>query len=175
MATKVYTLGLSKIEVGDPGTDGSMATSLETVGYTYQDTAQLSVDDPTTTDFYAEEVDDPVVSISRAGNTKFAWSIMNPDVSVLQKFLGGTADTTANTWKAPNTTVTVEKSVKITPQQGLIFAIPRMKIDAKLQGALSKNGMVLLEVTGTVLTPANGDPKMTISLVSSTSSTTTTT
>lgn len=71
MAKKVYTIGLAKIEVGDMAAGGDMGTSLASLGYTYQDTCRMTQEDPETTDHYAEEVDDPVVSISRGGKTLF--------------------------------------------------------------------------------------------------------
>ena len=172
MAKKVYTLGLASIEVGEIAADGGMGTKLQSLGYTYQDTAQMVTNDPTTTDFYAEEVDDPVVSISRAGSVQFKWSLMNPSVEVLQTLMGGTVTKTGdgggenNTWEAPDVAPTIEKSVKITPLQGLKFDIPRLRITAKLNGNFSKTSMVLVEVTGTVMKPdKEGIKKLSVSLV----------
>lgn len=44
-----------------------MGETLDVLGYTYQDTCTMTQEDPETTDHYAEEVDDPVISISRGG------------------------------------------------------------------------------------------------------------
>lgn len=82
-AKKTYTIGLSKIEVGAIAEDGGMGETLDVLGYTYQDTCTMTQEDPETTDHYAEEVDDPVISISRGGKTNFNFSIMNPSVTVL--------------------------------------------------------------------------------------------
>jgi hypothetical protein len=132
-----------------------MGTTLATVGYTYQGTCTMTTEDPETTDFFAEELDDPVLSISRSGKTTFSFSLMNPDVNVLQQFLGGTVSSSGDTakWNAPGIMPVIEKSVKITPQMGLIFEIPRLKITAKINGPFSKSEMFLLEVSGTVLVP----------------------
>ena len=171
MAKKVYTLGLASIEVGDIAADGGMGENLTSLGYTYQDTAQMTTNDPATTDFYAEEVDDPVLSISRAGTIQFKWSLMNPSVETLQTLMGGTIKKTGegaeehDTWEAPDVLPTIEKSVKITPLQGLKFAVPRLRIVAKLNGNFSKTGMVLVEVTGTVMKPEKeGIKKLSVSL-----------
>jgi hypothetical protein len=162
-----YTIGLSKIEIGDTANDGGMGSSLEQLGYTLQDTCTLTQEDPETTDFYAEEADDPVVSYSRAGKTAFNFSVMNPDVDVLAKLLGGTVTTTGSgdsavsTWNAPESIPVIEKSVKITPKMGLIFSIPRMKITAKINGNFSKSNVFVIEVAGTVLKPEKtGEAKM---------------
>jgi hypothetical protein len=151
----MYTIGLSSIEIGAIASDGGMGTTLATLGYTFQDTCKLTQEDPETTDFYAEEVDDPVFSMSKAGKTTFAFSIMNPELATLQSMLGGTVTGTGDAakWSAPATMPVIEKSVKITPQQGLVFEIPRMKIVSKINGEFSKKGLLLLEVTGTALQP----------------------
>lgn len=170
MSKQIYTIGLSKIEVGDIGADGAMGTTLATLGYTYQDTCKMTQEDPETTDHYAEEVDDPVVSISRGGKTNFAFSIMNPSVVVMADLLGGRASegsgATPDKWEAPDKIPTVEKSVRITPEQGLKFEIPRMKLVSKINAEFSKKGILLIEVAGQVMQPTKaGTPKMTATLL----------
>ena len=169
MGKAIYTLGLSKIEVGATAADGGMGESLAPLGYTYQDTCKMTQEDPETTDHYAEEVDDPVVSISRGGKTNFAFSLMNPSVTVLADLLGGTADEGSGKWEAPDKIPVVEKSVRITPEQGLKFEIPRMKLVSKINGDFSKKGILLIEVAGTVLQPTKaGTKKMTATLLPAT-------
>lgn len=156
----LVTLGLSKIEVGDIGADGAMGDTLAPLGYTYQDTCKMTQEDPETTEHYAEEVDDPIVSISRGGKTNFAFSIMDADVNVLKTLFGGTV--TGDSWSAPAKLPAIEKSVRITPEQGLKFDIPRMKLASKINGEFSKKGLFLIDVAGTVLQPTKADePKMT--------------
>ena len=173
MAKHIYTLGLSQIKTGDVAADGGMGQSLAVDGYTYQDTAQMVTNDPTVTDFFAEEVDDPVVSIERAGTVQFNWSLMDPTPDTLVKYCGGTASksdqtlTENDTWTPPTSAPVIEKSVEITPQQGLKFQVPRMRIRAKLNGNFSKSALLLLEVQGTVLIPEKDNvAKLTASIVS---------
>jgi hypothetical protein len=151
----VYTLGLAKIEIGDIASDGGMGETLTVWGQTLQGTCNVTQDDPETTDYYAEELDDPVVSISKRGKTTVAFSVMNPDVTALQKFFGGTVDSSATppVWKAPSNLPVIEKSIKITPQMGLIWEFPRVKIIAKINGQFSRENIFVIEVTGTVLQP----------------------
>jgi hypothetical protein len=151
----VYTLGLSKIEVGEIAAGGGMGTDLEQLGFTLQDTCNMTQEDPQTSEFFAEEVDDPVISVDRACKTTFNFSIMNPDVQVLQKLLGGTVTGAGDTatWNAPASIPVIEKSVKITPKQGLVFSIPRMKLVAKINGQFSRSNVFVIEVVGTVLIP----------------------
>jgi ribosomal protein L11 len=157
----MYTIGLSKIEVGDIAADGGMGQSLAPLGLTYQDTCKLNQDDTEDTEFYAEEVDDPVFIMSRAGKTKFTFSIMNPELVTLKETMGGAITGTGDTakWSPPNQLPVIEKSVRITPQQGIAFDIPRLKIAAKINGEFSKKGLLIIEVTGTVLMPTKTSVK----------------
>ena len=170
VAKKTYTIGLSKIEVGVIAEDGGMGKALDVLGYTYQDTCTMTQEDPETTDHYAEEVDDPVISISRGGKTNFNFSIMNPSVTVLADLLGGVGTpgtgSTPDKWEAPDKIPVVEKSVRITPEQGLKFEIPRMKLVSKINATFSKSGILLIEVAGTVLQPTKtGTKKITATLM----------
>jgi hypothetical protein len=151
----VYTLGLAKIEIGNIAEDGGMGTTLAAWGQTLQGTCNITQDDPETNEFFAEELDDPVVSISKRGKTTLAFSIMNPDLAALANTLGGTVTGEApnQKWNAPNGIPTIEKSVKVTPQQGHIWEFPRMKISAKINGSFSRENLFVIEVTGTALTP----------------------
>ena len=169
-AKKTYTIGLSKIEVGAIAEDSGMGETLDVLGYTYQDTCTMTQEDPETTDHYAEEVDDPVISISRGGKTNFNFSIMNPSVTVLADLLGGVGTpgtgSTPDKWEAPDKIPVVEKSVRITPEQGLKFEIPRMKLVSKINATFSKSGILLIEVAGTVMQPTKtGTKKMTATLM----------
>ena len=172
MAKHVYTLGLSEIKMGAIAADGGMGSSLASLGYTYQDTAQMITEDAAVTDFYAEEVDDPVVSIGRAGKIQFKWSLMNPSPDDLETLIGGTASKSDNqltdndVWSAPDSHTVIEKSVEITPKQGLKFSVPRAKIEAKINGNLSKSAMLLVEITATVMAPTkSGEKKLKAQIV----------
>lgn len=157
---KTYTYGLQKIEVGDIAADGGMGTTLEQLGYTNADSCTMTTEDPTDTEFTAEEMDDPVVVITQPGKTTLSFSLMNPSVDTLKLLMGGTVTTDGN-WEAPAKMPVIEKSVKITPTAGFIMEVPRMKIVAKLNATYSKTGMTLIDVTGTVLTPTkDGEAKL---------------
>lgn len=159
MAKKVYTIGLAKIETGNIAADGGMGTSLEQLGYTYQDTCTMTQDDPETNDFYAEEVDDPVKSFSKAGKIVLSYQLMNPSPEAMVTLMGGTASKSNpsladnDTWNAPDAQPQIEKSVRITPAIGYIIEIPRAKITAKIDAQFQKSGMFVIQVTATVLTP----------------------
>ena len=143
MATLV-TLGLSEIlgKTGEPAAGDFAETGYSAFGLTYEDTCKMSQDDPETTEFYAEEEDDPVESIDKQGKITF---------TTLTRLFGGTV--ASDVYAYPDTVSTVEESVIIKPRKGLKFQVPRMKLVSKINGEFSKKGLLLIEVTGTVLKP----------------------
>lgn len=149
----VVTLGLSKIlgKEGEPTTANFTETDYTPYGLTYQDTAKMSQEDGEETEFYAEEEDDPIETIEKAGKTTFTFSVMNPDLTTLKRLFGGEIAT--NIWAYPDVAATVEESLIILPRKGLKFQVPRAKIKAKFNGEFSKKGLLLLEVTATVMKP----------------------
>lgn len=149
----VVTLGLSKIlgKEGEPTKADFTETGYTPYGLTYQDTAKMSQEDGEETEFYAEEEDDPIETIVKAGKTTFTFSVMNPDLNTLKRLFGGEIAT--NIWAYPDVAATIEESLIILPRKGLKFQVPRAKIKAKFNGEFSKKGLLLLEVTATVMKP----------------------
>lgn len=158
---KKFTMGVSKILFGAIAQDGGMGSTLVAAGYTNQDSCSITMDDPDITEFYAEEVDVPVITKSKKGKVTVNLSIMNPDINTLAQFLGGTADTTNMTWANGTTYENIELSCRIVPDQGFVFDFPRLKIDAKFSGELNNSSLLTLDITGTVLQPTkDGEPNM---------------
>lgn len=155
----IVTLGLSKIlgKTGEPTAADFVETGYTVFGLTYEDTAKMSQADAESTDFYAEEEDDPVETIEKGGKITFTFSIMNPDTAVLKRLFGG--EVAENVWAYPDAAASVEESIIIVPRKGLKFQIPRMKLSAKLNGEFSKKGLLLVEVTGTVMKPTTAGLK----------------
>ncbi len=152
---EVRTLGLSKIEISDIAGDGGLGTTFLALGKTYKDTAELLGEDPEIFEHYCEESDDPEETVVTKGKVTVKWSIFDSDADTLVKVLGGTATGTApnKIWSAPATAPTIEKSVKITPKNGKVINIVRAKIVAKPNFKLAKNGVLLVDITATILTP----------------------
>lgn len=161
-----YTLGLSKIEIGDILPDGGMGTSLSQWGYTSEGGVVVATDDPEVTEFFIEESDTAVVTSSKEGKTTLKWSIPDADHETLANTMGGTVTgTTPNrTWKAPDALPTIEKSIKITPKQGFgSYNVARASIVCKQSATFSNKTLFAIEVTATVLLPTkSGEPKITI-------------
>jgi len=157
----LITIGLASVQVADILGDGGTGTTFAALGYTYENTCKFTEADPEETSFYVEEVDDPVETSTKAGDIKLNFSIANPDVDTLVSVFGG-KKTGGNTWEAPASKATIEKSIKITPKKGLIFTVCRANMVAKLNADFSRKGLFLIEIACTVLAPTKtAEPKLT--------------
>lgn len=152
MATLI-TLGLSAIlgKSGEPTAGDFKTAGYEKFGLTYEDTAKMAQEDGESTEFYAEEEDDAIDEISKSGKITFSFSIMNPTLECLKRLFGG--DIASDIWAYPDAEAQVEESLIILPKKGLKFQVPRAKLKAKFNGEFSKKGLLLIEVTATVLKP----------------------
>ena len=157
MAT--VTLGLSAIlgKSGEPTKGDFDEAGYTAFGLTYEDTAKMAQEDGEETEFYAEEEDDPIEVTEKAGKITFNFSIMNPELDTLKRLFGG--DVASDVWAYPDAVATCEESLIIKPKKGLKFQVPRAKVKAKFNGDFSKKGLLLLEVTATVLKPATATLK----------------
>ena len=140
--SRVVTLGLASIKFG------SAAGSLATLGLTYQDSCTVSQDAPETTEFYAEEEDDPIEIIQRAGAIRANFQVMDPDATLAAK--AGTSE---------------EGILEITPKKGLKLTFNRAKVSYKLDGQYGRGGLFLVNVSAIALKPASGN-KITVAAVS---------
>lgn len=157
----VTALGLSKIEVGAVNADAKTGT-WEALGKTFENTCKMTEDEPTTQDFYCEEEDDPQETIVKRGKTVLTWSIMNITAATAKEVFGGEFDDASKTWKSPSKIFTAEKAVKITPEIGCTFVLPRVKFWAKVTADFSKQGLFLAECSATILTPDAGRGRLEI-------------
>ena len=127
--SKVVTLGLKSITF-----NGSA------LGLTYQDSCTVSQDDPETTEFYAEEEEDPIEITTKAGAIKCTFQVMDPDADLVKK--AGTSE---------------EGPLVITPKKGIAITFNRAKVTYKLSGQYGRGGLFLMEVSAIALKPASGD------------------
>lgn len=139
--SKVVTLGLASIKFG------ASASSLAALGLTYQDSCTVSQDDPETTEFYAEEEDDPIEITERPGAIRCNFQIMDPTAALAQK--AGTSE---------------EGVLEITPKKGLKLTFNRAKVSYKLDGQYGRGGLFLVNVSAVALKPATGN-KITVAAV----------
>lgn len=156
------SIGLDYLKLGDIAEDGGMGTSLASIGVTYKDSCELMQEDAEVTDIPCEEYDDPVESIEILGKRTLKWSIMDYTPDTLVKVLGGTVtgagtEVDPKVWNAPTTSPSLEKSIEMKSKSGILFKIPRAKIMAKLNAKIVKNGVALVDITATILTPTKAN------------------
>lgn len=92
---------------GEPTAGDFTETGYTPYGLTYQDTAKMAQEDGEETEFYAEEEDDPIETIEKAGKTTFTFSVMNPDLTTLKRLFGGEIAT--DVWAYPDAVAAVDE------------------------------------------------------------------
>lgn len=149
---EIRAFGLKSIKIGAI----EQFATLEALGVTYKDTADLIQDDDSTTEIFSEENDNPELVLSTKGRTTLKWTIMDVAPKTLVKVLGGTVTTVTlkDTWNEPAATVNIEKSIEIVTVDGTVIRIARAKIVAKKNFAFRKQGVLLIEITAQVLKPS---------------------
>lgn len=164
--TKVTTLGITSIRLGPVANDGGAGAdnTLVVIGDTYEDTAEMVQDDPTKTQFFAEEYDTAFYTSVQNGKIVFNFGLAMADVDQIQAVFGGTvAAGPPKSWGMPSAFVTIEQTVKITPRVGLTFLIPRGLVTAKMGGKFSKKSPFIVSVSVEVLQPNKANtPPMTV-------------
>lgn len=156
MATdKMITRGLQKLEFGPIPDDGGVTTTWSKLGYTRRETFTFNSEDGDTTDFFAEESDTAIDSITVPGKETFEFDLMDYGLETLQKLFGGTVTGTGDNaiYNAPNKIEAKEWSCKITPEKGFVFTYPRVSIMPKLSGSFTKTELLQIHLVCTVLEP----------------------
>lgn len=149
------SIGLSLLRLGAVGATGGMGATLTALGATVADTAVITTEEGSTTDFNIEESDSPFYSfLSTPGKVVFNWSTYDVDTSTLQRFFGGAAPAgTPAVWEMPDTIPTLEQSIEITTKDLWKIEIVRASVLARLQWAFQKTKLAQIDFTATVLQP----------------------
>lgn len=151
----LFNLGIAKIELSDIASDGDVGTTFAVLGQTQEGTCKLNFADATITELKVEEKSTAADSYSEPGEKTVEFTVADPDEDTLVSVFGGTKSGTNGTtkFKAPLNTVTIEKSLKITPRKGMGFTFPRVSITAKFTPDVGKTTWVGVTVTAKVLSP----------------------
>lgn len=164
--SELHTIGLKSVKVGAIAADGGMGTTLAALADTFEGSATLVQEDGEKTSFFVEESEDAVEIITKKGETKFSFSIIDFTPATLAAVLGGEATGVgdAAVWKAPSGSVTIEKSIEIISTKNVKFQIPRAKIEAKIDVTFSKKEIGKVIIVATVLTPTKAaEPSIMVS------------
>jgi len=91
------SIGLKSIFMGSVAADGGMGTALSDVPATVSDTASITTEEGSKTDFKIEQSDAPFYSIeSDPGKQVVAWSFYDVSLDTIARFFGGTVGAVAN-------------------------------------------------------------------------------
>lgn len=159
----LINVGIAKIEIGDIAEDGGMSKDLKKIGYTTEDSAQINMDDPETTEFPVEEIDTPVYESSKQGGINFVWQVADPDEETLAEVFGGKKSGSDDdvVYKFPDSSPEIERSLKVTPKKGMGLDFARVKISAKFTTNVGRNNLLGVEINAKVLQPEKEDePKL---------------
>ena len=148
--------GLLGIEMADIPVGGGVPAELdwESIGVTYRDEATLTEDDPTITEHFSNENDDPEESDMAAGKRTLGFTLIDMTPAKLVKFMGGTATGDPVVWNAPAQKSKIEKAFRLKSKNGQYLTFPRVSYTAKLDYNLAPSGIAKVIVSGTVMTPA---------------------
>lgn len=151
----LISLGLSEIQVGQIAADGGEATSYTKIGKTYQNTCKLQQETGDVTEHYEEGQAAPEVRKKKKKVPVLTFSIMDPDPTFLEAYLGGTTTGTGDDmeWSWSDTAEEIEASIRAIPEVGLVYTIPRGDIEAVLNADVSSQGINLVDFTVTPLKP----------------------
>lgn len=147
----VVTLGLSEIKVGAGVKNGTAPTNLEKIGKTYQDSCKLVQEASEVTEHFEEGKSAPEIRKKRKKMPVLTFSIMDPDLSFLAKFIGGeiTGSGANEEWGFDGSETVEDMYVQVIPEQGLQIDIPNGDIEAVVNAALSATGIFLIDFTVT--------------------------
>jgi len=124
----------------------------------YRDSFNMTEEEGATIDHYSEMDNTPKVSFTEVGKEIITLQLMETQVDNLVLFLGGTKTVVAtrDRWSKPTTATDIEKFISITTNDGTTIQIPRAKLTARKNLQFRRNGIWLIDVTLTPLTPKGG-------------------
>ncbi len=150
--------GLAGIDMADVPVGGGVPADGDfvSVGVTYRDEANLTEEDPTLTEHFSNENDDPEESDMASGKRTLAFTLIDFDPDTLVKFIGGTATGSApnKVWNAPAQKSKIEKSFRLRSKNGQYITFPRVSFISKLDYNLAPSGIAKIMISGTVMAPA---------------------
>lgn len=121
----------------------------------YRDSFNIVEEEGTTTDHFSEMDPDPKISFHEGGKTNVTLSCMDTSVATLALLKGGTVVDVmgVKTWSKPAVSTQIEKYVELETLDGYKIIIPRGKVSARYNNQVRRNGIALLDVTITPLSP----------------------
>ena len=154
-----YSYGIASFTIGDidPVT-GLQINPLDIKEAVYRDSFNMTEEEGTTTDHYSEMDTTPKVSFTEVGKETLTLQLMETQATMLLAFLGGTVATLdgSSAWTKPSGATNIEKFLDITTVDGTRIRIPRAKVTGRKNMQFRRNGIWLIDVTITPLSPLLG-------------------
>jgi hypothetical protein len=137
-----------------------MPSALTKIGMTYKDTAKISQDAPSITEYYEEGMTTSTFREKNCKAPKLTFSLMNADVQTLANYVGGFVGVSGNkkTWNYSGSAAAANKAIMVETEQGLDFEIPNGDIEAVINADMSAKGIFLVDFVVTPMTVTNGSP-----------------
>lgn len=150
--------GLKKVSTGTPTTDGTfpLVANMSELCKTYRDSCEFTEDEPTESEEYSDQDDDPIWTGLTAGKKKVKFSIFDHSPALLVKLKGGAV--VNGKWNSPAQTPEITLAFEFLLKSNQVLQFPKAKVFARFNHQYKKDGISLLEVTVTPIVPATGRP-----------------
>ena len=154
--TKTY--GLQMVKTGAVVADGTfpLDAAMTELCKTHKNSCEFTEDDPTITEEFSDQQDDPIHTFLEKGGKTIKFSTFDYTPATLIKLKGGTV--LNDEWSEPVTQTEIVQAMQLVLNSGNSFKFPKVRIIAKFNAKLVKNGLALLEVTVKPLSPASDKP-----------------
>lgn len=146
---KKFAYGIKSIKASLIAAETGLAVQLTDVGEVYRDTAEITVEDPATTEHFSEFTEDPIVSTARKGLMTANFNLMDTSAANCKKWMDGALVSVAenpDVWEAPEVQPEIYMAVEFEFENGSKLTIHRGKVMAKLVPNPTKPGFTVIEV-----------------------------
>ncbi len=165
MEKKTRSIGLKKALFGEVNPAGGMPVELKQLAKTLKGTASFNTEADQTQEFFSEEEPDvpEEIVVTASGLKQIKLNFMEWDNEVLVSMFGGKVKKedvsidgktyNVDKYKAPRSTVQVEKAIRVISRYNTVIDIPRAKVLARFIWNLTNTEIAQIEVTASCLSP----------------------
>ncbi len=155
------SMGLKKIFVFEKTSEMTQTTMPEAtaqgwadLGDVYKDTCTLKDEDPSETKHESETSTKKIIQ-TEEGDTIMELSLMDPDMSLLTKYFGGsiTGNAGARKWSRPHKLPYKEFAIMVFPEEGFCVKSACARIIPKFEITYSAKGIALVPMKITFIEP----------------------
>lgn len=148
-----YDLAINGFKIADIPAGGGLATAFVSPGKVLEDTIEVNPEDPSETHFFAQGESVPVETAIKSGVTKGAARLFKVTSEVAADLLDGTV--VEGQYHKPRNYKGVEKALQIIDGKDMPYTYPRVRIFAKTVGRFRVGEPNTIDLSWTVLMPAD--------------------